>query len=490
MGITLTDRPLFDAAFAVAGRAGFAICVVSSIGSTTAIASDFDPFGAQATVSVSPSKSLLNPDVSQGPCQTMPISGPLDLATVAELALCNNTQTRQVWANVKIQAAQVGVAQSAYLPNVQATGSRSKGYFDSTVKDAPELDYQLHDTEHDAALNLSWTLYDFGLRQANLENARQLLSAANSMQDATLQTVFANAAQAYYDLQSAEGALDASKEAEQAARESFEAAEAKYKAGVGALADKLQAQTGYAQARLNRGKAEGDAKAVHGTLSVAMGLPANAQFVLAAVSKSLPDTAFVQSVDVLIDLAKRQHPSLVAAQAQVKAAEANIAAAKAEGLPTFSLIGTIDRNEQPGQYSFDTATNTSTIGLQLKVPLFEGFGRVYRVQAAKAQYEKTVADLADAEQKISLDVWKNYQALYAETENLTTTEELLQSATLSFSIAQGRYKSGVGTIIELLNAQTALANARQQKIQALSNWRSARIRLAASLGQLGLWAVR
>jgi len=371
----------FGPVIAVAGRASLLACVVASIGSTTAIASDFDPFGTQTTVSVSASKALLGPDASQAPCQTTTISSPLDLATVAELALCNNTQTRQVWTNVKIQAAQVGQAQSAYLPSVQVTGSRSKGYFDSTVKGVPQLDYQLHGMEHDVALILSWTLYDFGLRQANLENARQLLAAANSTQDATLQTVFANAAQAYYDLQSAEGALNASREAEQSAKESFEAADAKYKAGVGALADKLQAQTDYAQARVNRSKAEGDARTAHGTLSVAMGLPANAQFVLAAVSISLPDTAFVQSVDALIDLAKRQHPSLIAAQAQVKAAEASIAAAKAEGLPTLSVIGTIDRNEQPGQYSFDTATNTNTIGLQLKIPLFEGLARIFHAVA-------------------------------------------------------------------------------------------------------------
>jgi outer membrane protein len=463
---------------------------VGFVGMINARAADFDPLGTRESVSTSTAKAMLGPDTSQAPCATTTISGPVDLAMVAELALCNNAQTRQVWANVKIQAAQVGIAKSAYLPSVEVTGSRSKGHYDSTVKDAPQLDYQMHSTARDVALNLSWTLFDFGLRSANLESARQLLTAANSTQDATLQTVFATAAQAYYDLQSAEGALDASKEAELSAKGSFEAADAKYKAGVGALADKLQAQTDYAQARLNRAKAERDVKSTHGTLAVAMGLPANATFDLVPTSTSLAGTEFVQSVDALIELAKHQHPTLLAAQAQVKAAEASIAAAKAEGLPTLSLVGNIDRNEQPGQYSFDTTTNTKTIGLQLKIPLFEGLGRLYRVQQAKAEFESKSADLANAEQQNSLDVWKNYQALNTETENLKTTDELVQSASLSFNVAQGRYKSGVGNIIELLNAQTSLANARQQKIQTLSNWRSARIKLAASLGQLGMWAVR
>jgi outer membrane protein len=465
-------------------------CGYAMIGVVSVTAGDFDPFQSRDAVSESAEKTMLGPGANSASCQSAKPLDQLNLASAVEMALCNNPQTRQAWANVKVQAAQVGIAKAAYLPSVEVTGTRSKGYYDSQVKDFPALDYQQHSTAHDIALDLSWTLYDFGLRKANLENERQVLAAANSTQDATLQTVFANTAQAYYDLQSADGALDANKEAEQAAKESFEATDAKYKAGVGALADKLQAQTNYAQARLSRSKAEGDAKNARGVLAATMGLPPNAVFALTPLSSQLPNTAFVQSVDKLMELAKRQHPSLLAAQAQVKAAEAAIASAKAEGLPTISLIGNLDRNEQPGQYSLDTTTNTSAIGVQLKIPLFEGMGRLYRVQAAKAQYEGKVADLANVELQISLDVWKSYQALSTGTENLQTADELLQSAAQSFKVAQGRYKSGVGTIIELLNAQTALANAKQQQIQLLSNWRIARIKLAASLGQLGMWAVR
>ena len=57
-------------------------------------------------------------------------------------------------------------------------------------------------------------------------------------------------------------------------------------------------------------------------------------------------------------------------------------------------------------------------------------------------------------------------------------------------ISQGRYKGGVGNILELLNAQSALANAEQQQIQAQSNWRIARLQLVASLGRLGVWAIK
>jgi outer membrane protein len=56
-------------------------------------------------------------------------------------------------------------------------------------------------------------------------------------------------------------------------------------------------------------------------------------------------------------------------------------------------------------------------------------------------------------------------------------------------VAQGRYKAGVGSTLELLEAQRAMADAAQQRINALATWRATRLRLAASLGKLGFWSV-
>jgi outer membrane protein len=247
--------------------------------------------------------------------------------------------------------------------------------------------------------------------------------------------------------------------------------------------------TTYAQASLDRAKANGEFKNAHGTLAIAMGLSANTPLIIEEQSEKLPDTDFVKSVDALIEDAKSSHPSLIAAQAQLQAAKATVDAAKAEGLPTVALTGAVSYNDQIGIAPGDTVTENDNIGVQVNIPLFEGLGRSYRIQSAKAQVESKTADLANTEQQISLDVWKSYQSLQTETENLKSTDNLSQSAKQSFNVAQGRYKAGVGTIIELLNAQSSLASSRQQRIKALSNWRTARLKLAGSLGKLGLWTI-
>ena len=87
-------------------------------------------------------------------------------------------------------------------------------------------------------------------------------------------------------------------------------------------------------------------------------------------------------------------------------------------------------------------------------------------------------------------MWSNYQLLQTDTENLNNTDIVLQSARQAFEAASQRYQSGVGNILELLNSQATLAAAEQQRIHAQLEWRTARLQLAASLGSLGMWAIK
>ena len=181
----------------------------------------------------------------------------LTLLDAVERPLCRNPQTRQAWANVKTQAAAVGVSRAAYLPTLTASSTWNNADNRTTYPNSPASNSSLTTHSSNVNLNLNWVLYDFRLRAANLENARQLLNAANAAQDDMLQTVFLSAVQSFYEAQAAQALPAATIEAEQAAEHSFKASAAKHQAGAGTLADKLQAQTTYAQASLKRAQAAG-----------------------------------------------------------------------------------------------------------------------------------------------------------------------------------------------------------------------------------------
>ncbi|MES2013218.1 MAG: TolC family protein, partial [Pseudomonadota bacterium] len=106
-------------------------------------------------------------------CVGVDYASELTLTNVVEAALCNNPQTREAYASARVQAAQVGIAKSAYLPSVNDNVAANVNWANPelTVRSNPYSNLSNN-------IVASYLLYDFGNRDANLENARQLLQAA------------------------------------------------------------------------------------------------------------------------------------------------------------------------------------------------------------------------------------------------------------------------------------------------------------------------
>lgn len=416
-----------------------------------------DPFDTQTSIK------------PYAPCAAPADVAALTLSQVVDSALCANPQTRAVWANARFQAATLGVAEAAWLPTINATASNGRSRSNGVTNDV-----------RSTGVTASWLLFDFGARSATIENARQLLAAANATRDATVQSLLLSAVQAFYQVQGAMASLDAAKLAEAAALESFKAADARYKVGSATPADKLQAQTALSQAQLTRISAEGSLKTQQGVLNQIIGRDAQRPVAIVTAEQTQPPASFEQDVAALVDQARKQRPDLLAAEAQVAAADASITAARAAHLPSLSL-GFSASDQKTGALP---DVRGGSIGLTLSVPLFSGFATTYKVEQAQAQKESRQATADLLRLQVAQDVWSAWQALQTSTQSVRTTADLIASAEQSDKVARGRYASGVGTLLEMLNAQSALATARQQRVQALYNWNVARATLAQALGNL------
>ncbi len=433
----------------------------------SALAAGLDPFGTAAITPPMPSPQVAGRQADV-PCAREIPSAPLSAIDAVDLTLCNNPQTREVWAAARAQAAQVGVAQAAWLPNLDGRLGASRYRNDGRYYNASS-----------AALTLSWLVFDSGARSANGENARQLLAAAAATQDSRVQSLFLSALQAFYTAQATRAAVVSTTEAERAAREGFNAAESRYNVGVATPADRLLAQTALSQATLTRIKAEGEARNALGALANAMGFKAGQPLTLEPPPAELPAGDFQREVAALIAEAEVRRPDLKAAEAQVKAAQANVDLVQAQGRPTISL------STGPTWAETDrVAVNGGVIGVTVDLPLFSGFDTTYRVRAAAAQVDVKNAQLESLRNQVALDVWKAYQSLTTATQSLKTTVDLVASAEQSERVALGRYKAGVGTVLDLLTAQSALASARLQRIQAALDWFVYRATLAQAVGAL------
>lgn len=405
---------------------------------------------------------------------------PLTLADVVSFALCRNPQTRDSYAAIELQAAQLGLARGAYLPTLDATLGYTRNYQDSP-QNSEFVTARAGDYNQSAAgLTLGYLLFDFGGRAAERDRAQALLDAALASGDRAVQDLLFNAVQSYYQTRAAQAQLTAAREAETTSATSLDAANSRRELGVAIPADVLQARTAHSQAVLARIQADGDLKIAQGQLANVLALDAHQPVTLADAAISAPATELAASAAELVAAARRRRPDLLAGAAQQQAAQADIASARASGRPQlgFSANSTNTRTSGLG------SNTRSALGLNLSIPIFTGFTTTYRVRSAEAQLAGAQAQQDALNQQIALEVWTAYQQLQTAAQAARTTDDLLASALAAQETALGRYKAGVGSVLDLLNAQSALADARQQQVRARFDFDVARTSLALALGVL------
>lgn len=415
---------------------------------------------------------------------TVDLAQPLALGDVVDLALCNNPQLKASWAAIKIQSNAVGEARAAYLPTLH--GSVSKLHNDTRYPDFPASNTS--SLGHSLYLGLNWRLFDFGGRAANNEVANHLLNAALASHDAALQKSLSEVIKAYFDAMTAQASLSARTAAAEIAQETLLATRRREAKGVVALSDTLQADTALAKARLELHRAEGDFRKALSVLVYCAGLPTGTVLKLPGEPAESSREA-INELSVWIANAQERHPEIVAARRQLAAAKAKVDVVRSEGLPAFDFTSNFYQNGYPNQGLQSTKTNVGTVGVTLTIPLFEGFGRQYKIHGAKAQAEQKEAQMEDVEHQVLTELVRAHADAQASLDNLQSSEALFSAAQTAVRSSERRYSKGAADILELLATQSALADAQQQRIRCLAEWHSARLRLLASAGVLGKMAV-
>jgi outer membrane protein len=453
------------------------------------VAQDIYQFAYESSSPTSASSDV--PTLSR-PCELGASPEYLTLEIVVERILCSDPELRKTWATAKAQKAQVGVEQSAYLPRLVNDTDFTFARYDTNS--GRQSHYSGHARQRQLAsrLRLSWLLFDFGQREAALRNARHQLVATNASYERRLQESIMLAGQLYYDAVAAQQSQITALQVAALAEENLVIASAKYEAGVAALSDRLRAQSAYSEASLDQVRAAGALHSLKGRLAVCMGQPPQTPFkIVAGAPRHSNDRSNIQNIDKLMEQAQKDHPALVAARAKVEASKAVVNESLSDGRATISFIGNLSgaRNYRSASSDVDSHLSSNSIALQLNIPLFDGFERKYRVRRAQAELEVSKAALTNVEEEIALEVWASYQSLRIEAHSLRWTSKWVDQSHQALKIVQGRYRSGVGSMDETLNALATYATAKQQHINASRNWQQARLRLAAGLGELGFWVL-
>lgn len=398
------------------------------------------------------------------------------LADIVGTALANNPQTRASWFAARAARAFAGTRRAPYYPTVDAVGSFTTSQTSSS--DGRQADPAGVGA---AALNLTYLLLDFGGRKAAAEDAYWGLIAADWVHDATVQNTVFNVQAGYFQYLNARGQLRAARASLESAQRNLDAANGRHDAGLATIADVLQARTAVSQAELNVLSFEGQVQVFRGSLATAMGLPANLPLDVGELPEAFDMTRTQAPIDQLIATALLQRPDLSAGRALVERAARRIDMAKSDGLPSAFVSGSLTPSVYaPGDVAA-YRTNWTTRVL-VTVPIFTGFARSYEVLRTTEELALARAQVESLEQQVVLQVWTSFYALETATRRVSTSRDLLASAEQSERVALGRYREGVGTILDLLVAQAALAVARATEVQARTDWLVSVARLARDTG--------
>ncbi|MCA1925500.1 MAG: TolC family protein [Thiobacillus sp.] len=441
-----------------------------------------DPFDTAR--GVSPHYSVAKDQIAtaEPACQFDAPGDPLEMQEAVARALCHDPETRKAWALALSRAAETGQALGSYLPQLSSTLDYTRN----------EQDYErslgttLSTTTRGYSLRLNWLLLDLGRRNARLLQARALLDAANANHDGVLQQTFLAVLQTYFDSQRAYASWRAASDAEKFARFALEAATARHHSGVASLADKLMAASAASRATAERIQAEHTWRKSQGTLAARLGLSPDTVLNLPDADRNGLKHDAIPTYEELSNDTINQHPTVRAAAAEVIAAEQRVRFARAEHRPALAMNGQYVHSPAPSNTAI-SPDSVSSIGVQLSIPLFQGFEPHYKVRNALAELEARRAALEAARRQVRLGIWTAYQDWLAARKNRIEVETLSSSVEKTLRATEARYRAGIVGISEWLDAQRTQAETQRLRVDAEANWRTARIALAASMGQIGTW---
>jgi outer membrane protein len=398
------------------------------------------------------------------------------LGDLVDVGLANNLQTRAAWSAARAASAALVIQFGQYLPLIDATvtGNKQRAVFAGGQ-------FIINQTTLTPQASLSWLLFDFGGREASVRAARRQLEAANWTQNAVLQGVILQIESTYYQYLSARAVLQAQEASRTSAQVNYEAADVRHGAGVATVADVLQAKTSLSSIDLEIVTTKGLIRTLHGTLANAIGLPADAAFEVApGLPEEISFEAVNREVERAIQEAEAKRPDLAASRATYLAAKAAVRKARSTFFPSFSLSGDIGRIFYQGK-----TTSNPYYSLSLAADLSFLFGlQKYEVLQAEALADQARDRMTDLARTVDLQVWTSYDNLKTAEQQIKTARDLLASAQASYDVALGRYKEGVGSILDLLVAEAALENARVQLVQGKSGWFQSLVQFLYDTGTL------
>ena len=375
-------------------------------------------------------------------------------------------------------AAQQRVAQalSPLLPQISGlwTAFQQKSVSTVTIASSGQnITLNTINLQTQATVTASQLLFDFGKNWAATDAAKANSEFARESVELQRDLIALAVKQSYYGLLLASRLVVVNAQAVDRADLNLRSAKGFFEVGTRPRFDVTRAEVDVANARVSLIRAQNAVSLSRIALNTAMGIAINAPI---RIVDTLAYEPFMVDRDSLVAEALRRRAEYRQAKYQVDAAEATLRQNFRNFFPDVIASGTYGsaRADMNEIYSY---------GVQLSWSIFDGGNKVARYKEAKALLDSTKANVRDTELTIWQQVEQAYVNLISAEEQIGAAQKAVESAQENFRLSQGRFDAGVGTIIELTDAQLALTQAQSTQAQALTDYRLAIAQLERNLGR-------
>jgi outer membrane protein TolC len=403
-------------------------------------------------------------------------SRPLTLDECIAIALEGQPTIQERLAAYAAARYRVNQAFAPLLPQLsgQVTSSRSHNtVLSGSGGGQPTLQDRQWGESFVAQLLLSQLLFDFGKNLAATDAARKLAEVEVENVELQRQLISATVKEAYTNTLFSQRLIRVQEQAQERAELNLRSAKGFFEVGTRPKSDVARAEVDVANAKLDLIRAKNALRSALVALNTAMAITVDS---LTQIVDNLVYQPVTLDRQQLRGDSLRQRPEYRSAKLTAAAAEARERKAFRDFLPDVSGQGSYGATQKELNEAW-------SVGLSLNWSFFDGGGRIARYQEAKALLEGAKANVKSTELSILQNVEQAEIAVEETAERIQAAQALVASAQENFRLAQGRFDAGVGTILELTDAQLALTQAQNTESQALADYRIALARLDRAVGR-------
>ncbi len=400
----------------------------------------------------------LMPQVAQGHPQVLTIGESI------RLALGHSPVIKSAEAELEKRAWSVKENKSAYLPNLSAAYLQSRNHTDTLTAAG---------NTRSTTLEAKTTLYSGGFNEGMVEQAKESYSGAGYALIHARQQVIANTYLAYYGILQAEKNVGLAADAVQRLSEHLSIVQAQYAEGLVIKSDVLRTEVELAQARQNQSRAENACRLACSQFAILLGLPDDQEIRLDEVAGM---ETYGGSISQAVQSALSHRADLRQALQEKKAAQSGVQIARSGYLPNVTLSLKKEWQKQ------ESETGAWSAQMAVSFNLFDGDKTRAKIGQAQEESVKAGALSKQKEEQIMFETKEAYFNMQNARTAVEIASQVIAKAEEDYLIAQVRYQAGVGSNLDVIDANAALTAAKLNHVNARYDYSKYNVQLAQAMG--------